>query len=145
MAAFSDYAENKLIDWLLRGQTFTPPTSTYVALFTASPSDTGGGTEVTGGTYARVPVTSALTSWAGTQAAASTTVSSGTSGTTTNNADITFPTPSASWGTVTSYGLFDALSGGNLLIYGALDISKTINSGDVVKFPLNTLSFQIDN
>lgn len=145
MAAFSDYAENKLIDWFLRGQTFTPPTSTYVALFTTSPSDVGGGTEVSGGGYARVAFPSSLVNWAGTQATASTTVSSGTSGATTNNSEIAFPTPSSNWGTITSYGLCDAPTGGNILIFGALDIPKAINTGDVLKFPAASLYFQIDN
>jgi hypothetical protein len=145
MAALSDYLENKLIDFLLRGQAFSPSASTHVALFTAAPSDTGGGTEVTGGSYARVAVTSALTSWAGTQSAGSTTASTGNTGTTTNNADITFATPSAGWGTVVAYGLYDAPTGGNLLIYGGLTTTKVINTGDTVKFSLGTLSFQIDN
>ena len=82
MAALSDYLENKVIDFLLRAQAFTAPVTTYVALLTAAPSDTGGGTEVTGGSYARVAVTSSLANWAGTQAAASTVASSGTNGTT---------------------------------------------------------------
>lgn len=145
MAAMSDYLENKIIDWLLRGQTFTAPTTVYVGLFTAAPSDTGGGTEVTGNAYARVAVASSLANWAGTQAAASTVASSGTSGTTSNNGTISFPTPSASWGTVVAFGIFDAASAGNLLIYGNLTASKTINSGDSVTFPAAALSWQIDN
>src|SRR4051812_5855849 len=71
----------------------------YAALYTANPTDTGGGTEVSGGAYARVPISSTLANWAGTQSAASTTFSSGTGGTTSNNANITFPVPSgANWG-----------------------------------------------
>lgn len=145
MAAMSDYLENKLIDFLLRGQTFTAPTGLYVGLLTAAPSDTGGGTEVSGNAYARQNLAPSLTNWAGTQAAASTTASSGTSGTTSNNVAITFPTPTASWGTVTAFGVYDALSGGNLLFYGNLNIAKTINQGDTVTFPISSLSFQIDN
>lgn len=145
MAALSDYLENKIIDWLLRGQTFTPPANVFVGLLTAAPSDTGGGTEVIGGSYARVSVAGSLANWAGTQAAASTVASSGTSGTTSNNAAITFPTPSASWGTVTHFAVYDASSAGNLLFYAALTTSKVINSGDSVSFPAASLTFQIDN
>lgn len=146
MASHSDYLENKLIDWLLRGQAFTPPATTYVALFTATPSDTGGGTEVTGGSYARVAVTSSLANWAGTQAAASTVASTGTSGTTSNNAVLTFPAPTANWGTITSIGIFDASTAGNLLFYSALTTSKTVNSGDAAPtFPAAALTIQIDN
>jgi hypothetical protein len=146
MAALSDYAENKIIDWLLRGQTFTPPATVYVGLLTAAPSDTGGGTEVTGGAYARVAVTSSLANWAGTQAAASTVASTGTSGTTSNNATITFPAPTANWGVATHVGIYDASTAGNLLIWGALSASKTINNGDSAPvFQAAALSFQIDN
>lgn len=130
MSAMSDYLENKLVDHIFRAQTFTAPTTLHVALFTAAPSDSGGGTEVTGGSYARASVTCSLANWAGTQSAGSTTASSGTGGATSNNGSITFPTPSANWGTVTHFGIFDAGSGGNLLLWGALTASKTINNGD---------------
>lgn len=153
MAAFTDAFENKLIDWLLRGQTLglatgtgTGPTTTYIGLFTANPTDSTAGTEVSGGAYARVAVTSSLANWAGTQAAASTTASSGNTGTTSNNAAVTFPAPTGSWGVITGFGIFDAASGGNLLIYGALTTNKTVNNGDAApSFAAAALTFQIDN
>lgn len=145
MAAMTDYLENKLIDQLFRGQAYTFPTTLYVGLLTAAPSDTGGGTEVSGGAYARVGVASSLANWAGTQGATTTVASSGATGTTSNNGAVTFPTPSASWGTVTHVGIYDALSGGNLLIYAAVGTSKLVNNGDPVDFPVSQLSFQIDN
>ncbi len=131
MSAMSDYLENKLVDHIFRAQSFSAPATLYVALVTAAPSDSGGGTEVSGGSYARVAVTSSLANWAGTQSAGSTVASSGTGGQTSNNAAITFPAPSgANWGTVTHFGIFDAASSGNLLFHGALTASKTINDGD---------------
>lgn len=156
MAALSDVLENKLIDFLLRGQALgitgataaanTGPANTYVALLTAAPSDTGGGTEVTGGSYARVTVQSSLANWAGTQSAGSTSASSGTGGTTSNNASITFPAPTANWGTITHVGVYDATTGGNLLFWAALTTSKTVNSGDAApSFAAGALTFQIDN
>ena len=146
MAAKSDYLENKIIDWLFRGQTFTPPATLYVALFKVAPSDTGGGTEVTGGSYARVGVTSSLANWAGTQSAGSTVASSGTGGTTSNNAAITFPAPTANWGSIVAFGIFDAATGGNLLIYGTLNTAKTVNNGDAApSFPAAALTYQEDN
>ena len=156
MAALSDVLENKLIDFLLRGQALgitgasaaagTGPTSTYVALLTANATDVGGGTEVTGGSYARVTVASSLANWAGTQAAASTVASSGTSGTTSNNIAITFPAPTAAWGVVTGIGVYDATTAGNLLFYSALTTSKTVNNGDAApSFAAAALTFQIDN
>lgn len=131
MAGFTDYAENKIIDAVLRGQALGAPATLYFALYTSDPTDTGGaGTEVTGGSYARVAVTANLTNFAGTQSAGSTVASSGTGGVTSNNGAITFPAPTANWGVVTHWQLMDASSGGNPWINGALTVSKTINNGD---------------
>lgn len=143
--ALSDYLENKLIDHVFRGQAYTAPTTIYVALFTSACSDSAGGTEVSGGSYARPGLAASLTNWAGTQSAGSTVASSGTGGTTSNNAVINFTTPSAGWGTVTYIGLMDAVTSGNLLVCTALTTSKTINSGDSVSFPAGSLTNQIDN
>lgn len=145
MAAMSDYLENKIIDQVFRGQAYSFPATLYVGLFTAAPSDTGGGTEASGGSYSRASVAASLANFAGTQGAGTTVASSGTTGTTSNNGSITFATPTASWGTVVAFGIFDAASGGNLLFYGTLTISKTINPGDTVTFPAASLSIQIDN
>jgi len=156
MAAASDKLENSFIDWFFRGQAIgltgasagagTGPTSLYVGLLTAAPSDTGGGTEVTGGSYARVTVASNMTNWAGTQAAASTTASTGTSGTTSNNIAITFPSPTANWGVVTHFGIYDASASGNLLYWGALTVSKTVNNLDSAPlFAIGALTIQVDN
>lgn len=145
MAAMSDYLENKLVDQIFRGQAYTFPSTLYVGLLTATPSDTGGGTEVSGNAYARVAVTNSLANWAGTQGAGTTVASSGATGTTSNNTAITFPTPTATWGTVVAFGIYDAASSGNLLFYGTLSISKTINQADTVTFPAASLSLQLDN
>lgn len=142
--AMSDYLENKLIDQLFRGQSSPTTTTLYVALLTAAPSDAGGGTEVSGSNYARVAVTSSLANWAGTQGAGTTVASSGTGGQTSNNNAITFPTPSATWGTVTHFGIYDASTGGDLLFYGQLTISKVINQADTVTFPAGSLTITFD-
>jgi hypothetical protein len=144
-AALTDYAENKIVDAAVRGQTVTFPATWYIGLDTAACNDAGGGTEVTGGSYARVSVAANMTQWAGTQSAGSTTASSGTGGTTSNNNAITFPTPTAGWGTVVSVRWWDASTSGNAWICTALSVNKTINSGDNVSFPAGTLTFQIDN
>lgn len=144
MAALSDYLENKLIDHLLRATAYTAPATTYVGLLTAAPSDSGGGTEVSGGSYARASVASGTGAWTATQGGTSG-ASSGTGGTTSNAATINFATPSAGWGTVTHFGVYDASTGGNLLFYGALTASKVINSGDSVSFAAGALTLQIDN
>lgn len=102
----------------------------YVGLLTAAPSDSGGGTEVSGGSYARVAVGATLANWAGTQSAASTTASTGTGGQTSNNNAITFPAPSANWGVASHMGIYDAPTSGNLLYWVALTTPKTINNLD---------------
>jgi hypothetical protein len=156
-ANMSDFMENKLIDFLFRAAALTGistataaaatgPATLYIALFTTTPTDSTGGTEVSGGSYARVSVTSALTAWAGTQSAGSTSASSGTSGTTSNNNAITFPAPTANWGTVTGFGILDATSAGNLLFWAALTTSKTVNNGDAApSFAAAALTVQLDN
>ena len=144
--ALTDYAENKIVDALIRGQTLGAPATWYVALYTTCPTDSSAGVEVTGGSYARVAVTAGLTQWAGTQSAGSTTASSGTGGTTSNNAAITYPAPTANWGTANCWGLTDATSGGNLWIYAPLTTPKTINNGDAApSFAIGAATFQIDN
>lgn len=144
MSALSDYLENKLVDHLLRGQAYTAPATVYVALLTAAPSDGGGGTEVSAGGYARVAVASSLANWAGTQGAGTTVASSGAGGQTSNNAAVTFGAPSANWGSVTHAALYDASTGGNLLAWGALGASKTINNGDPApSFAAGALTFTL--
>lgn len=145
-SAMSDYLENKLIDAFVRGQSFTMPTTVYVALATTTGSDAACGTEVSGGSYARVSITSSLANWAGTQSSGSTVASSGTGGTTSNNNAITFPSPTANWGTVVEVCVFDASTSGNLLFRTALTVSKTVNNGDAApSFAAAALTFQIDN
>ena len=157
MASMTDFQENKLIDWYFRAQAFTAiatataaagtgPATLYVGLFTTTPTDSSAGTEVSGGSYARVSVTSSLANWAGTQSAGSTTASSGTSGTTSNNNVITFPSPSANWGTINGVGILDATTSGNLLFWAALTTPKTVNNGDAApSFAAAALTVQIDN
>lgn len=143
---FTDFYENKLIDRDFRGQTYTPPAAWYIGLDTVACTEAGGGTEVTGGSYARVAYTSSLANWAGTQGAGTTVASSGTSGTTSNNATVTFPAPTASWGTVVSFRIWDAASAGNAILCQNLTTAKTINNGDAApSFSAGSLTIQFDN
>ena len=156
MGAMTDFLENKLIDWLFRAQALgitgasagagTGLSHAYVGLLTAAPSDSAAGTEVATGSYARADVVSSLAAWAGTQGATTTAVSSGVSGTTSNNAAITFPAPTADWGSITHFGVYDAATGGHLLMYSALAIPKTVNNGDPApSFAVSQLTAQLDN
>jgi hypothetical protein len=142
----SDYLESKLVDHLWRGITFPAPTALFIGLYTTAPTDAGGGVEVTGGSYARVSYAPSPTNWANTQTSG-TGASTGTSGGTSNSAAITFnPGPTAGWGTVTAFGIWDALSGGNLLWWGLLSASKTVNSGDAPpSFQAGALNIILDN
>jgi hypothetical protein len=156
MAAWSNFAENKILDWFFRGQALgitggsaaagTGPTSLYFALFTTAPDvETGsGGVEVSGNAYARYTLASSLTNWNGTNG--TTAVSSGTSGIINNAVAIgNFPTPTPSgWGTVVAVGVYDAVTGGNLICSANLSSPKLINSGDTVTFPAASLTFNID-
>jgi hypothetical protein len=143
-ASMSDYLENKIADHIFRNTAFTAPTTLAFALYTSACSDSAGGTEVSGGSYARATLNPSTTNWNGTHGN-TTGASSGTGGTVSNAAVITFATPSAGWGTVTHVGVLDATSAGNLLFCVALTTSKTINSGDTVTFPATTFTMQIDN
>jgi hypothetical protein len=133
MAGKTDYLENKILDHVLRNTSYTSPTTVYVALFTAAPNDayTSGspnGTEVSGNNYARTSVA----------------FSAASGGATANSADITFPVPSGSWGTVTHFGLFDASTAGNLLYWDVLTASQAVASGNTVKFPAGDIDVTED-
>jgi len=127
MADMSDYLEVKLLNLTLNGSAFTAVNNPYISLHTSNPTDAGtSSTEVTGGSYARV--------------ASSFATASGTGGSVASDADATFPTATASWGTVGWIGLWDAASTGNLLYHTALDAAKTIDSGDVFKIASGNLT-----
>lgn len=134
MASMTDYLENQLVDHVLRNRSFTMPTSLWIALYTAAPSDAGGGTEVSGGNYARVEVGAAFDDWESTQGTSADEDSTGTGGATENVSQLTFPTPSANWGSVTHFAILDASTGGNMLFHGALTTPKTVNNGDPAPF-----------
>jgi hypothetical protein len=124
MAEMSNYLENALINATLRNTSYTSPTTVYIGLYTSDPTDADTGTEVSGGSYARVAVTFGAPS----------------DGVSTNSAAVEFPQATGSWGTVGWIGIEDSLTGGNLLYHTALDASKTIASGDIFKIAIGSLS-----
>ena len=143
MPAISNYLKNKIVDLTLRGQAFAAPTTVYVSLHSTATTDAGGGTEVTGGSYARAPIAASLANFAGTQSAGSTTASTGTTGQTSNNVAVTFPTPTASWDTPTNWALWDAATGGNMLYHGAITTPKAIAIGATTSFQPADLSVTV--
>lgn len=147
MGMFTDYAENKIVDALFRGQALGAPATWYVGLLTTNDNDAGSQrVEVSGGNYARVPVAASLANFAGTQSAGSTVASNGSSGTTSNNGTITFNAPSAAWGTIVGYAFFDAATGGNEWVYVSLTAPKTVNATDPApSFAAAAISLQVDS
>jgi len=145
--SLNDYSENKIADHVFRGTALseTAPASYYVALFTTSCTDAAVGTEVTGGSYARVAIARSQAAWNGTHGNA-TGASSGTGGTISNAGTLTFPAPTANWGSVTAFGVLDASTAGNPIVCTDLTTPKTINNGDAAPaFAIGALTIQIDN
>lgn len=124
MAEMSNYLENALINATLRNTSYTSPATIYVGLYTSDPTDANTGTEVSGGSYARTAVTFGAPS----------------NGASLNNAAVEFPQATGSWGTVGWIGILDAATSGNLMYHTALDVSKTIDTGDIFKIAVGSLS-----
>ncbi len=122
----TNYLENKLIDHFLGTTTYTKPSNVYVGLFTVAPTDAAGGTEVSGGSYARQTATFGASS----------------NGSTTNNANVDFTLmPSA---TTVAIGIFDASTSGNMLLHGTLTANKTTDDGDTLRIATGSLTISID-
>lgn len=134
-AGFVDGEEQDILeDWF--AGTARPNTPSHIGLFTTNPNDAGaGGTEVTGGSYARQAFARNGTNWGSSTAGAPSTIQ--------NLLAVTFPTATANWGTVTGWGYFDAASAGNLLFWAALDTSKAVNNGDTAEFAAGALVAQL--
>lgn len=116
----SYYADNTTLNLFLRNTPFAPPVQTYLGLFTVSPTPSTGGTEVAGNGYVRVAIT----------------FNAPVNGQAANIADTIFPVDViADWGTIVAFGVFDAISGGNLLYFANLSSSRYVAVNDQIKFP----------
>jgi hypothetical protein len=122
----SDYLENKLLDHFLGTTSYTMPSTIYIALYTVAPDDTGGGTEVSGGSYARQTAT----------------FDAAASGATQNSADVDFVDMPAC--TVVAIGIHDALTSGNLLVHGTLTANKSLDAGDTLRIATGDLDISIN-
>ena len=125
--SFSNTYETNVLTWVFTGNAVTRPTAWYIGLFTAAPGEAGGGTEVSGGSYARE--------------AATFTVSGDTA---SNSANIEFTAATASWGTVTHIAVFDASTGGNQIAYASMTASKAIDTGDILRIPAGDLDITLN-
>lgn len=128
--SMTNFAENLVLTWLLTNSAATRPTAWYIGLFTATPGETGGGTEVSTGAYARVAVTFTVSGTAPTQGA--------------NSATLDYPTASGSWGTITHAAVFDASTSGNMLWYGALSASVAIATNDIFRWASGDFKLTLD-
>ena len=127
--AFSNYLEDQITGWI-NGSTFaSAPTSTFVQLYSQDPTDAG---SATGALYTRIAV-----------AAGGWTRGTGGAGTLTNTAAITITSSAASGATATHVAVFDTITGGNMLFAGALTASRTIATGDEVKFNASALTLTV--
>jgi len=117
MSAMSDYLENEILDHILGTGAYTMPSTVYVGLSTGSFNDDNSGTELSGSGYARQSIA----------------FNAASSGTADNSGAVDFPAATGSWGTVSHFGLFDASTGGNLLIHGALTANKVVDTGDILR------------
>jgi hypothetical protein len=132
--SLSNYAENKILDHLCGkgARDFTSPATLAVAMASAI-----SGSE---------PVT--VTEFANANGYVRQAVTFGTasSGSTTNSGDVSFPVATGDQGTCTHIAVFDSLTygGGNLLFYGALTASKTIQTGDTFEIKTSNLTVNLD-
>ena len=125
--SFSNDFETRVLQYIFTTGSVTRPTAWHVALYTAAPNDSGGGTEVSGGAYARQSVAFSVSG-----------------NTATNSGAVEYPTATASYGTVSHVGVFDAATGGNLIAYAALSASKAIDTGDVFRIPAGDLDITLE-
>jgi hypothetical protein len=131
----STYLAHKLLDLAFRNTAYSKP-DTYVGLVTTTSSDTAAGTEVSGGSYARVQVNEnggGAPEW-----------SVAAAGALSNDDDIAFPTASASWGTVVGVIVSDASTAGNMLCYDNGMADQAVGDGDDVTFPAGDLDVTLD-
>lgn len=132
MSSFSDYLEDALLDHVFGSADYTPPLVLYVALFTAAPTDAGGGTEVSGGAYARAIVTNNTTNFP-----------AASGGSKSNGIEIAFPQATALWGDVVAVGIFDASTGGNMLAWADIT-SQTVPANATLRIASGALTITLD-
>lgn len=134
MGSFTNYTENNVLNLFFGATAFSQPANHFIGLSTTTIAD--GGTNITepsGNAYARVSVANNKTTYS---------VSS--AGSLSNAISVTFPQATGSWGTVIDFFIADASSGGNIIAYGTLSVSKNITSGDTAQFAIGALVITLD-
>lgn len=132
MAGFSDYTENKVLDFIFNADSFVIP-GLYLGLFKSDPgletNQIASADEVkdSASSYVRIDINT-LGGFNGASA-----------GAVSNAQDMEFPIAQADWGTITHTAILDAKTGGNVLAWGPLLNPRTIYNGDCVKIPAGAL------
>jgi len=136
MSAASDYLENKVLDHVLTATSYTPPATRFLGLFRNVSGNAAANLEegtltdevtTSGSAYVRKAVTFAAAS----------------GGTSATNATVTFDAATANWGTITHVAVMDAVSGGNVLFWGAVTTPKTIETGDTFQVSSGNLTISL--
>jgi hypothetical protein len=125
-----NYLSNQMLDTVLGAVAYTAPATVYIALYTVAPTGAGGGTEVSGGSYARVAVTNNLTNFPSASAQSK-----------SNGVLWNFGTATANWNTIVAAAVYDASTGGNELYWGPLATPRTVLSGDSFNIPIGGAVF----
>ena len=127
--SFSNFLETEILDHVFANNAYTAPSTLYLALFTANPDEDGSGAEVStvGTAYVRQTVAFTVTG-----------------NTASNSGAVEYPTATASCGTASHVGIYDASTSGNLIAYAALSSSKAISTGDVFRVPVGDLDITLD-
>lgn len=128
MSALTNIAEDRVLNHLCLVTAWTPQSPLKVALFTVTPGEAGGGTEVSGGAYARTNVT----------------FSAASNGSITNSNDVVFPTATASWGTVVAIAIYDSASTPVMIWYGPTAVGKAVETGDEYRLPAGAITLTAD-
>ena len=134
MGSFSDYLENKLMDYVFGNETYTASSTLYLALSEADPLDDGSGvSEPVGNGYARKSIANNLTNWP-----------AAVNGVKANGTIVELTAVGGSWPTVSHFAIFDEITGGNMLIHGALSSAQTLADGESIRFPVDSIDLTLD-
>ena len=122
MSSFSDYTEDAVLNHLFRNVALPAPSAVYLALYTAAPTDAGGGTQVSGNGYARQAITFAAPA----------------GGAMSNSSAVAFTAAGGAFGNIVAVGIFDAATAGNLLAWAPIT-PREISDGDTLNFPIGEI------
>ena len=133
MGSFSDYLENELLDHVFKPGAYTAATNLYVALLKSTPDDADTGSTLPGEISAGAYVRKGCNTW-----------DAASSGATENTQPCTFAQATADWGVVNHFAVCDKTTAGNVIGWGALSVTKNIQSGDTARFATGDLDVTLD-